>query len=456
MALAALCLLVPAAGHAGEPAPKNLQRLEDILRHAWRTNPNIQAAREELHATQELVPQAQAGWKPSADATAGITKAWLDGDNFGGSGTTEKTIGVNFSEPLYRGGRTVTATRSARNTVRAQTALLNDAEQQLMLNVTTAYMNLLETATRVSLVRNYRSLIGKQLDASRARFEAGDATSTDIAQGESRMAGADALLAEAEGGMNKAGAVYKSLTGMEPGLMGYPVLSFAFPAGRDGVAGQARRDNPLVIAGHYLHEASQADVDTIFGELLPRLSLNGSWNRQFDPQPGLVDEATERTIGVSATIPLYEAGSVRSRVRQAKHEANRRYLSVLAAGRDAERDAVSSWDDLQTAHATIKAREIQVRTAEAALQGVQKETELGTRTILDELDAGLEVLNARTSLASARRDEIVAEFTLARNLGLLTPEALGFSDAAEDHGAHLRHAEDKILGMDVELEKADY
>ncbi len=338
-AMAVPCLLfclataVPAQARAEE----DFQKLEDVLRHAWRGNPRIQAAREELRGKYELVPQARAGWKPTAEASANVTKAWLDGDNFGGGGSTSKQLGVTMSEPLYRGGRTVAATRSARATVTAQTALLNDAEQQLMLEVATAYMDVLRAGAQLRLAENYKTLIGRQLDGSRARFRAGDATMTDVSQGEARGAEADALIAAARGNLNKSGAVYAGLTGLQPGTMGYPQLSFAFPPTRDAAVEQARRDNPVIVASRSLQEASEADIDTIFGELLPRLALNGSWDRQYDPQPGLVDKATARSVALVLTVPLYEAGATRSRVRQAKHEANRRYLALLSAGRDAER-----------------------------------------------------------------------------------------------------------------------
>lgn len=461
LALAAFSLIllswpVAAQTDLSNALPSSFQRLEDVLRNSYASNPRLMAAREELHGTHELVPQAQAGWKPTIDATASINNSHLVGDNFGGDGTTSKALGVALSEPLYRGGRTMSATQSAFSTVKAQTALLNDLEQQTMLDVATAYMDVLRDGAFLNLVHNNKSLIEERQSAAEARFRAGDATRTDVAQAAARLAAADAQIADAEARLKRSGAAFASLAGLQPGVMGYPVLRFPFPGTLGAAVDMAKQANPGVVASRYLHEASESDIDTIFGELLPRLSFLANMNKQYDPQPGLVDESFDRTIGLSATIPLYEAGATRSRVRQAKHTANKRYIETLQAGRDVEQKIIDSWQTLAAARADINARQIQVQATLEAREGVHQETMAGTRTILDELDADQEHLDAQTALVSARHDEIVAQFALARNLGLLTPETLGFGDIAEDHQRHLDAVQNKILGMDVKRMQAAY
>lgn len=454
LAVAAICLMIPCAALA-QP-DQGFQRLEDILRQSYVTNPRLLAAREELKGVHERVPQAQAGWKPTIDATGNITNAHLVGDNFGGEGTTSKEIGLSLSQPLYRGGRTVAATQSALRTSRAQAALLSDLEQRTMQDVATAYMDVLRDTALLNLVRNNRQLIGQRQESAEARFRAGDATRTDVAQAAARLAASDAQIAQAEGRVKRSAAAYAQLTGTQPGVLGYPVLSFPFPSTVEAAVGQGQKNNPGVIASQYLHKASESDIDTIFGELLPRLSLLGNLDKQYDPQPGIVDNSFSRTIGLSATIPLYEAGNTRARVREAKHTANRRYIETMQAGRDIEQQVVDSWQTLQSARADIAARKVQIEAAGEAREGVHQETLAGTRTILDELDADQEYLDAQTGLVAAKRDEIVAQFALARTLGLLTPQNLGFGGIAEDPEVHLEDVQHKILGMDVDRTKGAY
>jgi outer membrane protein len=433
------------------------QRLEDVLRYAYLTNPRLQAAREELHGTDELVPQAEANWRPSVTANGNITNAHYAGDNFvGGDGTTSKEMALELNQPVYRGGRTEAATASAENTVKAQRAILDNAEQELMLNVATAYMDVLRDSALLRLATQNRDLITHELDGAKARLAQGDATSTDVAQAQSRVANADADVAQVEGSLRKTGAQYAALTGLQPENLRYPTVAFHLPSSLDAAIGQARDGNPSVVASRYLSVAATADIDTVFGELLPSVSFTGDLDKQYDPQPGISDRFFGRTIELMATVPLYEGGATRSRVRQAKHNANRRSIDTLEAGREAEQQASAAWQDLISARAAITARGDQVAAEAKARDGVHQEVALGTRTVLDELDADQEYFNAETALVTARRDEAVAQFELARAVGILNATTLGFGDARENHEAELEEANDKILGMDVTLEKGAY
>ena len=166
--------------------------------------------------------------------------------------------------------------------------------------------------------------------------------------------------------------------------------------------------------------------------MLPEFSLTGGLSKSYDPQPGTLDETRESTVGVSASIPLYQAGSVRSRVRQAKQTANQRFIQIMEARRRVRAETISSWENLAAAKAEIISRRAQVEASAMAQEGVRYESDFGERTILDALDADQEYLDAQVGLVSARRNEIVARFSLAAVLGRLTPEILEFSSKKEN------------------------
>ena len=140
-----------------------------------------------------------------------------------------------------------------------------------------------------------------------------------------------------------------------------------------------------------------------------------------------LDEQQQLTAGINASIPLYEAGATRSRLRQAKKTANQRYLEILNAQNMTRQEVISLWNSLRAAEAEIKARQTQVEAARIAREGVHYETELGERTILDTLDSNQELLDAQVNLVIAKRNEVVGRFALARSLGLLVPQKLGFN-----------------------------
>ncbi len=435
---------------------ESLQKLEEALRYAYVNNPTLRAARAGLHAVHEEFPQAQAGWKPLIDASTTLSDSTIDGSNFGGAGgTTSTEVGVGFNQPLYRGGRTMAAMDVADSNIMAQRFLLRGKEQSILLDVATAYMDVLRDKSLLELSDSNRSVIERQREATRYRFDVGELTKTDIAQSDARMAEAEAEYVKALGALRKTQSVYEQVVGLKPGELASPSLFFPIPDSLDESLSLAEKNNPDILFSEYIHKAAENGVDTIFGELLPELSLFGNWSRQYDPQPGLIKESTTKTVGLSASIPLYEGGAVRSRVRQAKYTANQRHLEILEIRRFIRQEAVAHWEDLLAARAEIRAREAQVKASYTAQEGVHEETDLGTRTILDALDADQEYLDAQVALVTTQRDEIVATFALAATLGLLDPETLGFPDVLEDYAAHFRATKSKILGMDVKIDEGE-
>ncbi len=448
--LAIVLLLIPMLAVAQEPVkPKDL-RLQDVLRAAYNDNPTLKAARAELRAVHERLPQAEAGYKPTASANGRVESGETE-DDFGSSSSTGKSIGASVNQPLYRGGRTVAAMSSARDFIAAQTAILNGAEQDILLQAATAYMDVVRDRALLDLSRNNQNVIGEQLKAARERFEVGDLTLTDVSQSEARFARAEADITASQATLKRSEAVFEEIIGFAPpAAFDVTTVNLPKPTGAEESASLAEQNNPDVIAATLLQRSSESDVDNVFGELLPSVGLFAEWNKAYDPLPGLVDEQENKTIGISASIPLYEGGAVRSRVRAAKETANQRYMQILEARRNAHQRAITSWEALEAARAEIKSREAQVKASEVAKEGVVLETELGARTILDSLDADQELLDARASLVTARRNEIVANFTLANVLGALAPENLGFGEDSVNHQAHLDDVRARIFNMDVD------
>jgi len=444
----AVVLAIPAA-FAQETQP--VTKLEDVLKWTYENNPTLQAARAELKAVQEEMPQALSGWKPFASANGNVSSAEVDGSAFGGDGSTSKQVDVGFSQPLYRGGRTIAAVRGAEDTIRAQRSLLKAAEQQILFEAAVAYVDVLRDKNLLDLTTNNEAVIERELKASRERFEVGEITRTDVSQSEARLAGATSDKIRSAGNLQSTLAVYEQIVGSRPGDLERPNIKFPLPETLDDAIVVAEANNPTVLAAQYIHDSAEDSVDEIFGELLPQLALFGSWNREYDPQPGLIDETTTKTIGLTASIPLYEAGATRSRVRQAKHTANQRYLEILESRRDIRQQVISSWEELAAARAEIKSREAQVEASRLAQEGVRAEEQIGSRTVLDVLDAEQEYLDARSALVTAQRDEVVAEFSLAATLGLLSPEVLALADYSGEFDEHLRDIKWKILGTDVDI-----
>ncbi len=409
--------------------------LKDILRESYQKNPSILAARASLKAVMKNKGIAQSGYLPKVDVNGSVTYSDQEveggggtNQNFsnGGGTTTAKSAGVELDQPLFRGGTTFAELRRADELINAARADLRSVERQILFLTAQAYMDVLRDEALVKLNENNKKLVARQLKATRDRYDVGDLTRTDVSQSEFRLARADADLTTAKGNLRVSRARFEQLVGFQPEGLKLPKIDFDLPKDVELAAQIAEKNNPDVHGAMFTHNAALEQISSVRGELLPQISLRGDATKTFDPQPGFYDEAREQSIGVVASMPLYEGGAIRSRVKQAREIANQRLIEINEAERSAREESTAAFENLAAAVAEIQSREVQVESAEIAQNGVRQEAELGDRTILDALDADQEVLDAQTSFINAKRNEIVAQFALASALGLLNAENMPY------------------------------
>jgi outer membrane protein len=149
------------------------------------------------------------------------------------------------------------------------------------------------------------------------------------------------------------------------------------------------------------------------------------------------------------TVPLYQKGEVYSRLREARQTLSKRRQELDNAQRAAVETASNAWNDLQTARAALASFRSEVRANEIALDGVQREALVGSRTVLDVLDAEQELLDAKVNLVRARRDETVARFELKAAVGSLRAVNLKLPVELYDAEENYRKVRNRWFGGDV-------
>lgn len=421
------------------------------LAATYENNPTLKAARAETRAVFERLPQAEAGWRPTVTANANVTGTTgsTDPDMGGDDSYLTRGAGLNLNQPLYRGGRTLAETSAARNVIRSQIAALDLTEQQVLLQAVTAYLDVLRDEALLKLATNNQNVIAQQFDATRQRFEVGELTRTDVSQSEARQARADSEVITAKATIRSSRATFERVIGYQPENLGFPITVLDLPTTLEDAVAYAEKWNPRVRAAEHAHRASEDDVDSQFGNLLPTVSLTGDLTKSYEPS-GSLDSSDGAAVGVVASMPLYEAGSVRSRVRQTKKISNQRYSQILEAKRVAREQVVVAWENLAAARAEVVSRLAQVEASEVARFGVKQEADLGSRTVLDTLDAEQELLDAQVALVGASRNEVVAMYSLASALGVLTPKTLGFGDKVPDYNREIESVRMNLFGTDVD------
>jgi len=444
------CALLLVGGGAFSAFDACAQSIAQSLVSAYQSNPTLRAQRARLRATDEALPQAQAGWRPTITANAEIGRSRVEGNLFAQSSGTQirspSSVSILLSQPIFRGGRTFYETRQAEYRVQAERARLRLVEAEVLLDAAAAFMDVVRDQAVVELNVHNEQVLRRQREAAGDRFEIGEITRTDVAQAEARLAGARADRIQAEGNLAASRATFRKVTGMAPERLVTPASLGNLPQSEAETLRIAAISFPAIIAAKFDEKSAAEAVNIVEGELLPTVSLNAEVSKAQE-QFSTVDDTKRGTISARVSMPLYQAGAVHSRLREARQVAGQRRVEVEESRRSAVEQATRAWSDMTTAQAGIVSLKSQVEAATIALDGVEQEALVGSRTVLDVLDAEQELLDAKVALVRAERDEFVASFRLKSAIGALTAEALALPVAFYDMNKNYDDVRGRWIGF---------
>jgi len=406
--------------------------LREALNATYRTNPTLNAQRETLKSTDATVAIARAGSRPTLTGTVGVnrnlTRSGVIAQTQGNDHNISLSGGADLSIPLFQGGSVRNAIAAAKRRVEAGRATLRAVEGDIFTEAVAAYMDVMRDRAIVELNQNNVRVLGTNLEATRDRFEIGDVTRTDVAQSEARLADGRARLATAEGRRETAEENYRRVIGQEPGPLAPPPPLPPLPATADEAVRIALVDNPDNIASVRQAQAARYDVGVARAGRLPTLSATGSAdyiNQLTGGTNGLDRSGTATSVGLSGRVPLYQGGLPAARIRQSQALEGQALETQIATERLVIANTRSAYATYQAALRAIESTAASVKANELALEGVRAENTVGTRNILDVLNAEQELLNSQVLLVTARRDAYVAGFQLLNAMGQAEAQDLG-------------------------------
>jgi len=419
----------PAPPAANSDAPS--ETLRDAMIQAYKTNPGMLASRADLRATDENVPIAKASGLPGATATSGVTRSIYDTSSTGFGPTTQATVGTNVSVPVYSGGGVRNQVKAAETRVEAGRATLRTNEQQLFTDVVTVYLNVIRDEAIVRLNQENVHVLEVNLQATRDRFEVGDLTRTDVAQSEARLALAQSQLRSAEAQLISSRENYIRVVGSPPASLASPPQLPNLPADVGTAVSTALKDNPSLESAQRARVASKYDVGAARSGTLPRVSLTlGSNYYNYlgtvgNPALYGSNDGVALTGGVQLQLPLFQGGRPAAQVRQAQARESQAIENVTSTERGVVAQTRSAYAVWQSAMRVIDSTKVAVQANQLSLEGVRAENSVGSRTILDILNAEQELLNSQVQYVTAQRDAYVAGFALLASMGKAEAQDLG-------------------------------
>jgi len=454
--LAAAALL----GATSVAAPAAAETLREALIKAYQSNPTLTAQRAAQRANDENVPIQQSNGIAQVNATGTINEAVVVSNNNFLNPDRSAQAGVQLSVPLYLGGQVRNAVRAAETRVDAGRAQLRNVEATVFTNVVSAYMNVIRDEAVVALNTQNVRVLEVNLQASRDRFQVGDLTRTDVAQSEARLALARAQLQSAQAGLISSRETYINVVGEPAGVLTDPPALPNLPATPEAAVGEALDNNPQLIAARRQSDATRYDVGVAKAQRLPRLNAvaSGNYFNYLGSVPdnrGIQTSGTNANTGLQVTLPLFQGGRPAALVRQAEATRSQAIETATATERAVIAQARSSFAVFRSSQEVIASSEAAVNANKLSLEGVRAENSVGTRTILDILNAEQELLNSQVTLVTARRDAYVAGFALLATMGDAEAQDLGLDGGTlYDPTVNYRRVRNRVWDWDSDGEPA--
>lgn len=425
-------LMLMASVSAPAVAQASHDTLAEAVDSAISNNPTLMAERSTRSQASETLKQAEAQMGPQVNLSGnyGTTEQEIGRKfttpvgTFPLDGRSEKaTLGIEARQSLWSGGSLTAQRDQARAGVDASQALYINAEQDLVLSVVTAFMDVRRAEKEVEIRETNVASLQQQVKAAKDRFEVGEVTRTDVSQAEAQAAASESEQASAKARLERARAIYEQIVGRPPVQLAEPPATPALPGTLEEAIGMAAKANPNLLAALAQEKAGEKGVDVARGALSPKFDLVGT--------AGMVETYQDQSfrdtsVGLSAEFrfPLFNGGLLESKTRSAQLDADRARYQRMAVERQVTQQTTTAWHQVIAAREQITASTSRVAAAQIALEGATQELAVGTRITLDVLDQERELLEARLGQVDAERQYYIAAHQLLAAMGRLRPEII--------------------------------
>ncbi|MBF0358166.1 MAG: TolC family outer membrane protein [Magnetococcales bacterium] len=439
------------------------------LQKALAKNPSIisaenqvQAQREKLNLTSlELLPDLSVSLQSEYNKTA-----WDGGQD----SSNPFSFSLSLSQPIIDFNKWKTLESAPLSVKRAEMSLLISAEK-IFFQVVEETINILQARSVLERTENNLKAAKKHLYATNLRFSAGELTQTDISQAESRIASIQAELISTQNSLSMAEARFEELVGEPvPYQLSIPPIhpSSIKKLERDPVQNVNLRPD-VVVALIKLEEANR-NIEIQQTGMMPTLTFNTSatrkWKTGSSSKPGANDDVS---FSFDLSIPIDARGKYSGKGRQAVWERDEKRADLEVARYQAVREVKHALLGLGSARAKFSALQKVELSAKTAMNGVEKEFAVGTRSGPDLLDAQNDLFDARKNLVKSHYTLILEQYKLLKAKGHLTlskayfdlnsNSALNFDSAdivAQNEPEEIPRREfDQMLELDMEPEPAD-
>ena len=408
----------------GLSTPAWTDDLVTVYQLALEADPQYQAAIEAHNAALEVIPQSRAALLPNIAITGDVSRNRFDPRKSGDTSyATNQTYSIGLRQPLYQRERWLQLEQADNRVVQADATLLA-AQQDLLLRVATRYFLVLGAQDNLAFVEADKDAIARTLDQAKQRFDVGLAAITDTLEAQARydIAVSDAINADRL--LDDTREALRELTGelpVAPEVLKAEIPLLApEPVDQHTWVSAAVEQNPLMLAARAATAVAKQEIQVQNSGHYPTVDMVADYSYRDTEFGGFTPlERNDSAIGVQLNLPLYQGGLVSSQTRQSRYQYNEAREEQVKQLRATERQTRDNYRGVISGISKVEALQHAVLSNEKAVEAAETGFEVGTRAIVDVLDAQRELLRARRDYARSRYDYLLDTLRLKQAAGIL-------------------------------------
>lgn len=426
--------------------PAQAADLVNITRDALNNNAALASARAEFSSVEAASDVASGALLPQVNASGNVVHnqqyesqsssrggqsdgaaSNADGGGVGDDRYNTASLKLEATQALFN-AVTREEVNQAERQIDQQVYLLAATEQQLLIDVATAYFDILRAHEVLEARLAQERAIGRQLEQAQEQFEVGLIAITEVEEARASFDQSRADRIAGESNLQVAFEVLEQLTGQRyaniDALGDSMPIALPSPTDRNYWVEQAIERNPQVLAQQAGIELSRVGVELARAGRMPTVQAFANYQYSDSDSDLVSGYNTSSQVGVSANLPIYTGGSTSARIRQGTFQLESSQYDFESQRRTTIQQVRSLYTQVSNNVDTVEARQQAIVSNRSALEATRAGYEVGTRNIVDVLNAEQNLYNAIANYAEARYDYVVNLLSLRQQAGLLDVEAI--------------------------------
>ena len=413
--------------------------LQEAVSAAYENNPELRAQNYSVAAAKSQKQKSYGGFLPnvSADLNSGTQNTKVnEGFTLKGA-ANKKTIGL--SQDLFNGGGTYFDIKRAGSVVSRENSLKDAKEQEIILNVIEAYLNILRFEELVKIERDNLESQKRVLDYTQKKLSAKDATKSEFAKANADYLTASSTRVAVENNLVSAKATFTKLTGIEINKIGalknvsdenfYKNIS---KLNSETLFELALQNNPEIKAAQYGLDSAKYQSSMSKSSMLPSVKLTMSASEEKNPLYYNNQEYRNNSVYVNLHVPIFSSGVEYANISETNNIMNREKYNLDGVRVKVRQQIVEFLNKIKSFHSQYESVKEQEAANEVYVMTLGEEERLGTKSIIDLLRANQELYIARVSRVNLSYDKVLAIFNLKNLVGGLTYGSLNAGNILND------------------------